>query len=254
VDIAASAISKVFQGPRGEHRVLDSISLEICRGEFVSIVGPSGGGKTTLLRILSGLDTPTQGAVRLDLSRVSEGMALVEQSALLLPWRTLLQNAALGLELREGLAPANLKRVHDLIFDFGLEAFEAYRPDQLSGGMRQRVAVIRALAPKPRILFCDEPFSSVDFVQRLSLNAEFRSRCSVEGITTVFVTHNIDEAIFLGHRVIVLGKNPGTIVGEHLVPDSISEAGPVACRHLPEFTTLFASIWKELREVTDGSK
>src|SRR5215213_545734 len=238
-DIVAIDVSMAFNRGNEKLVVLDSVSLTVVRGSFLSIVGPSGCGKTTLLRILAKLLIPTDGEVWIDPGQVKEGLAYVPQSPLLLPWRTLLQNASLGLELKGKLDPGKVERIKEQIEDFGLSGFEESITTELSGGMAQRAALIRALESKPRILFCDEPFSAIDFVTRLSLTTKFKFQCSVKKMTTVFVTHNIEEAIFLGDQVAVMSGRPGKIVATHSPNLSIGAQDAVECRQSPEFGQLF---------------
>jgi ABC-type nitrate/sulfonate/bicarbonate transport system ATPase subunit len=251
-DIVVEAVSKVFSEGANRLAVLDQISFRVERGAFVCIVGPSGCGKTTLLRILLGLEKPTSGQVIVDQTQVHAGVAYVQQAPSLLPWRTLLQNAALGYELKGTISGARIEFVQGLINRYGLGGFEQSLPHQLSGGMSQRVAVIRALASRPRLLFCDEPFSSIDFVTRLDLNTKFKYMCNVEGITTVFVTHNIEEALFLGDTVIVMSGRPGRIVNTYRPTLSVGREDAVKCRQAPEFAQLFSKIWEDLERHRAG--
>ena len=248
-DVEATDIGKVFGDGRTTLVALESISFKVLRGSFLSIVGPSGCGKTTLLRILADLIKPTSGHVFLDPERKKKGMAYVPQAPMLLPWRTLFQNAALGMELKKSLAPARLERLESKIHAFGLNGFETALPATLSGGMLQRVALIRALESDPEILFCDEPFSAMDFVARLRLNTDFKSMCRVQGITMILVTHNIEEAIFLGDEVLVLSGRPGRLVAKYSPKLSIDGHDAVKCRSSPEFRRLFQQIWNDLESV-----
>lgn len=247
IDIIAQNVGKVFRNGDTSVNAIDSVSLSVQRGRFLSIVGPSGCGKTTLLRILAKLLEPTTGSVELALDRVKSGVAYIPQAAMLLPWRTLLQNAALGSELKGSLNKARIDRIEEQIEHYGLGGFERSLPAELSGGMAQRVAVVRALESRPHILFCDEPFSAVDFVTRLSLNTKFKYLCSIQGITVVFVTHNIEEAIFLGDEVAVLSGRPSRIVQTYEPHLSIANEDAVECRKSPEFAELFIQIWKDLK-------
>ncbi len=231
----------------GKTRVLQDITFSLAKGEALVVVGPSGCGKTTLLRALMGLQKHS-GTVDMDPDVRGEGIGYIDQRAHLLPWRTLRQNAALALELRGCLDRDTLAGVDALIDQYGLWDDRYKLSAELSGGMAQRVAVIRALAAKPGILFCDEPFSAIDFVARLELNGLFRSNCRVRGISTVFVTHNIEEAIFLADRIIVLGGTPARITGSVLEVTDLGarREDPVAIRRSTGFQTLFDQIWHEL--------
>lgn len=246
-DIIVEDLGKVFGTGDDTLKAIESVSFVVPRGRFLSIVGPSGCGKTTLLRILAGLMEPTTGTVKLAPERVNAGVAYIAQSALLLPWRTLLQNAALGLELKGPLSKARVERISSQVNRYGLGGFEKSLPAELSGGMAQRVAVVRALESRPHLLFCDEPFSAIDFVTRLSLNTRFKYMCGVQNITTVFVTHNIEEAIFLGDEVAVMSGRPARIVATYRPKLSVGSEDAVECRKSPEFTELFIQIWRDLK-------
>ena len=246
--VTAKDIGMMFKRGGEDLTVLDSIKLEVGLGSLVTIVGPSGCGKSTLLKILAKLLVPTKGEVWIEPKQLKDGIAYVPQSPLLLPWRTLLQNASLGIELKGQLSSGGLQRIKSRIEAYGLSGFEQSLTTELSGGMAQRVALIRALESKPRILFCDEPFSAINFVTRLSLTTEFKKMCGVENITTVLVTHNIEEAIFLGDKVIVMSGRPGRIIATHHPYLSIGSHDAVECRKAPEFSQLFVQIWEELKD------
>lgn len=246
IDIIVENLGKTFHNAGESVAAIESVSFTVPRGCFLSIVGPSGCGKTTLLRILAGLLEPTAGSVQLAPDRVRAGVAYIPQTSMLLPWRTLLQNAALGIELKGSLSAARVDRIEAEIHRYGLGGFERSLPTELSGGMAQRAAVVRALESRPHILFCDEPFSAIDFVTRLSLNTRFKYMCRVQGITTVFVTHNIEEAIFLGDEVAVMSGRPSRIVARYEPQLSVGSEDAVKCRKSPEFAELFVQIWKDL--------
>ena len=247
LDVDVRNLTKVFQRGSESLIAVQDVSFSVPRGGFLSIVGPSGCGKTTLLRMVAGLLERTSGEVFLDPEREKEGVAFIPQASVLLPWRTLLQNVTLGMELKGSLSITGIERVRSEIEKYGLGGFEDSLPSELSGGMAQRVAVIRALESRPRILFCDEPFSAIDFVTRLELNTRFKFMCRVQAITTVFVTHNIEEAIFLGDEVVVMSNRPARTVVTYTPHLSVGSENAVECRKSPEFATLFQKIWKDLR-------
>lgn len=243
-----NAVTKNFTAEGRSVPALENITFDVHRGEMVCIVGPSGCGKSTLLRILAGLELVSSGTCWVDPEQIREGIAFIPQGTALLPWRTLLQNASLGREVRDGsLNCDRLENILDCIKEYKLEGFEDQFPSELSGGMSQKVALICALQSRPRLLLCDEPFSAVDFVSRLELNTLFKNMCHVEGITTVFVTHNIEEAIFLGDRIVVMSGRPGKVVKIHKTDIAITMHDSVHCRELPEFSDLFIEIWGNLR-------
>jgi NitT/TauT family transport system ATP-binding protein len=249
-DIILEQVSMSFRTKDGRP-VLDSIDLRVPHGELLAIVGPSGCGKSTLLKLIAGLLEPVAGRIHIDADRRRSGISYVPQNVALLPWRTARQNACIGLELQTEanggrLSPVNLEFLDSLFDKWRLRGFEDTYPSELSGGMAQRVALIRSLVSMPSILLCDEPFSAIDFVTRLRLNTEFKSLCKVRQITTVFVTHNIEEAIFLGTRVVVMSGRPGRIVSTYQPRFSKGGNNAVECRKAPEFEPLFQKIWQDL--------
>jgi NitT/TauT family transport system ATP-binding protein len=221
-------VDKVYQTRRGPVEALKDIDLSIGHGEFISLVGRSGCGKTTLLRILAGLLPPTAGSVLADgqsiwrgASRDNEALkrfGLVFQEANLFPWFTVAENVALPLKLR-GVAKADRRsRAEELCEQVGLHGFEGAYPRELSGGMRQRAAIARALSYNPSILLMDEPFGALDALTRDKMNLELQSIHAVAGATVVFVTHSITEAVFLADRVVLLTPRPGRIRSVTPVP------------------------------------
>jgi len=248
LDIKVTDLKKIFIKGIDQLIALEDVSFSVERGKLFCIVGPSGCGKTTLLRILAGLNEPTDGKFWLDPERVALGIAYIQQSPQLLPWRTLLQNAALGAELKKAISPTSIGRIQHEISEYGLEGFENSMPSELSGGMKQRADIIRALESRPNILLCDEPFSAIDFVTRLSLNTKFKKMCRIHGITTVFVTHNIEESIFLADEIAVMSGRPGRIVAGYTPKLSKHSEDAVRCRESPEFSDLFLRIWEDLRD------
>lgn len=224
VKIAVRGLGHEYVNPFTRERVvaLDGVDLEVAEGEFLTVVGPSGCGKTTLLNILAGLIQPTRGAVLLDGRPVTgpgRDRGVVFQEFAILPWRTVERNIAHGLEI-QGVPRAEravvVRRFVELI---RLNGFEKKYPHELSGGMKQRVAVARTLAANPQVMLMDEPFASVDAQTRITLQEELNTIAEATRKTILFVTHNVEEAVFLGDRCCVLSRRPGRV--KALVPVKI---------------------------------
>ena len=230
--------------------VLDSMDLEVAEGEFVSLLGPSGCGKTTLLKIVAGLLQPSQGKVLLDEkeSRApSKEKAMVFQHFNLLPWRTALKNASYGLEVQGVPKDERLERAGQYLKLLGLTAYENHYPSQISGGMKQRVGLARALATEPRLMLMDEPFGALDALTRENLQNELLRITESQGLTVLFVTHSIDEAIFLSNRIVVMGRHPGRKLAEFEVPFEFPRVS-TEIRADPRFGTLRNEVWVLLEE------
>lgn len=206
------AVSKVYQGRTGDVVALDGVDLDVAPGEFVTVVGASGCGKSTLLSIVAGLEQPTSGTVEVD-GRV----ALMFQEATLLPWLTARRNVELALRLRGVPRAERGPRAQSLLETVRLEQWGERRPHELSGGMRQRVALARCLAQDANVVLMDEPLGALDAMTRDHLHDEIERVSQVTGISVLFVTHNMREAVRLGDRVILMGSHPGRIVHEQVV-------------------------------------
>ncbi|HXJ21799.1 MAG TPA: ABC transporter ATP-binding protein [Polyangia bacterium] len=228
----------------GATHALDRVSLRVRLGEFVSLVGPSGCGKSTLLRLVAGFERPTAGSV------TSPGQALgyVFQDATLLPWRTVLDNVELPGQLL-GIAPDERRaQAREALRRVGLASFERHRPAQLSGGMRMRASIARALTLRPRVFLFDEPFGALDEITRERLNEELLSLFVAEPFAGLFVTHSVPESVFLSTRVIVMSARPGRIVADIDVPFPYPRAPEL--RYQPEFAALAGQVSAALREVS----
>lgn len=207
-------ISKSFVVGGGRNTVLDGIDLEIAEGHFVSILGESGCGKTTLLRIAAGLIPPSRGTVTLDdtvVTRPGRNMGFVFQQPVLLEWRTVMENVLLPIEIFQLKVRDFRPKARELLKMVGLGEFESHYPIQLSGGMQQRVAIARALVLAPSLLLMDEPFGALDAITREQMNMELLRIWAMSGTTAIFITHDIAEATFLSDRVVVLGSRPGRV-------------------------------------------
>ena len=217
--IAAANLDKSFGSPQGgDLQALSGIEFDIDIGEFVSIVGPSGCGKSTLLRIISGLTPPTSGTLSVGGESSGVELAYVLQDPTLLPWRRVEENVALPLELRGVEQHERTRRVRDALDMVGLADSAALAPRQLSGGMRMRVSIARALATDPELLLMDEPFGALDELSRQQLNEDLSSMWMRTKWTCLFVTHNIHEALFLSQRVLIMSRRPGRIIAEMEIP------------------------------------
>lgn len=241
--LSINNLSYSYHTPEGEIIALKGITLDLMPGEFISIVGPSGCGKTTLLSLITGLLNPEFGKISIN-GNHSIGYMLQRDS--LLEWRTVYNNILLGLEIQNKKNPETLKLVDRLIRDYGLENFQNSRPSQLSGGMRQRAALIRTLALKPDILLLDEPFSALDYQTRLEVSDDIGRIIRNEKKAAILVTHDISEAIAMGDKVVILSKRPATIKKIMHIKVSIENRTPFNTRSAPEFKELFNDIWKEL--------
>jgi NitT/TauT family transport system ATP-binding protein len=240
-----SHLGKTF----GELQALQDINLAVERGEFIAVVGPSGCGKTTFLRIVAGLEPSTSGEVALD-GRAVRGpggdRGFVFQNDNLLPWRTVFANAIIGREVAGRVGPAERRRTMELLKLVGLEGFEHYHPRQLSGGMRQRVNLARALAIDPQVLLMDEPFSSLDAQTREIMQTELM-RIWEEGRKTVlFVTHQIDEAVFLADRVLVFARRPGRLRENVVI--ALPRPRALAIKRTAEFVRYVDHIWRLIED------
>ena len=212
--VEVSDVTRIFPTPEGEVRALDGISFDVRLGEFLSIVGPSGCGKSTLAMLIAGLMRPTSGVIAVDgraVSRPQTELGIVFQNAVLLAWRSALDNVLLQVEMR-GLAARQYRdRAMELLRSVGLDGFERRLPHELSGGMRQRVAICRALIHDPPLLLMDEPFGALDALTRDQMTIDIQGICARGGKTVLFITHSITEAVFLSDRVIVMTPRPGRI-------------------------------------------
>jgi len=215
---------------------LDRTSLFIEDGEFVSIVGPSGCGKSTLLMIMAGLVQPTEGIVTVNGRKVNgpfPELGIVFQQDALLPWRSVLANVLLQAKVRK-LGERQLEgRARELLAMVGLDGFEHMYPHELSGGMRQRVSICRALLHKPTLLLMDEPFGALDALTRDQLNVDLQRICLELGVTTVFVTHSIEEAVFLSDRMVIMSPRPSTV--KEILSINLPRARKLTVRATPEF-------------------
>lgn len=232
----------------GETTALSNISFQVDKGEFLAIVGPSGCGKSTLLSLISGLLKPESGEIKLHPSNKKVRLGYMLQQDHLLEWRTIWKNILLGPEITGTLTPEKENLAAKLLTDYGLYRFKDKKPGELSGGMKQRAALIRTMVMEPDLLLLDEPFSALDYQTRLMVSADIGSIIREAGITAILVTHDLSEAISLADKIIILTKRPATIKNIIPVNLTISEVSPLAARSAPEFNDLFALLWKEISD------
>lgn len=239
-----------------ETHSLKDISFKLYKNEFISIVGPSGCGKTTLLNLIAGLLPVSSGSIQVtdssstkpsshyDIKNLNIGYML--QKDHLLEWRTIYKNLTLGLEIQHKLDKIHLEIIDDLLKTYGLWEFRNSYPRQLSGGMRQRAALIRTLALSPDLLLLDEPFSALDYQTRLNVSNDIGSIIKEKQISTILVTHDLAEAISMADRVIILSKRPGTIKSIVPIHLSIPNRSPKTARNAPEFNMYYNQIWEAI--------
>ena len=233
----------------GQLVAVDRVSVDIEQGEFFVIVGPSGCGKTTLIRILAGLEPATGGTIEVDTPAGSDRPvnSMVFQGESIFPWMTVWNNAAYGLRMRDAPATIIKERVGHYLDATGLSRFADYYPHQLSGGMKQRVSIARAFANDPEILLMDEPFSALDAQNKVLLQEELLRIWEEQKKTVVFITHSVDEAVFLGDRIMVMTAQPGRV--KSLVPVPLARPrNLIELQKAPEFGELIHRIWSGLRD------
>lgn len=234
----------------GETLALENISFTINPGEFIAIVGPSGCGKSTLLSIIAGLISPESGTILLNnapLSSKKSDIGYMLQKDHLFEWRTILSNVLLGLEVQNRLDITSKEKAMEMLKTYGLDSFANSKPSQLSGGMRQRVALIRTLVLEPALLLLDEPFSALDYQTRINVADDIWKIIKKEQKTAILVTHDLSEAVSMADRVLVLSPRPGRLIKDISIkfPELIDDS-PMYRRNAKDFKAYFNLIWKEL--------
>ena len=243
-------VSLSYHTISGETPALSHISFDLMPGEFLAVVGPSGCGKSTLMNLICGLLIPEEGSVLMNGTALFPGdprIGYMLQKDHLLEWRTIYQNTLLGLEIRKEKTPDKTAYVEEMLKIYGLDKFRDVYPSQLSGGMRQRAALIRTLALKPELLLLDEPFSALDYQTRLNVSNDIGMILRKEHKPAILVTHDISEAISMADRILVLSSRPATVARVISVDFSIKDRTPFTSRSAPEFKYYFNLIWKELK-------
>lgn len=247
--LEVKGISKKYQSKENEILAIENINFRVEKGEFVSIIGPSGCGKSTLLSIIAGLEEKTSGEIYIEgekVENISGKIGYMLQKDCLLEWRTIFSNTMLGLEIKGKNKEEGKMYVENLLKKYNLYEFKDKYPSELSGGMRQRVALIRTLAVKPKILLLDEAFSALDYQTRIMVTNDIYSILKKENMTAIMVTHDISEAISMSDRILVLSKRPGRIKDIHKIDFDIPNRNPINCRQSPKFSQYFDTLWKEL--------
>ncbi len=242
-------ITYSYHTTEGETKALEDVSFSVSEGEFIAIVGPSGCGKSTLLSIICGILKPEKGLIKMNgknLKQSTTNIGYMLQHDHLFEWRTVYHNVLLGLEVRHMLSAKTRKKALELLEQYGLQQFKNSRPSQLSGGMRQRVALIRTLVLEPELLLLDEPFSALDYQTRLTVGNDIGQILKHEHKTAILVTHDLSEAVSLADRVLILTPRPATISKIVDISFELENDTPMHRRNAPEFKNYFNLIWKEL--------
>lgn len=237
-------VSFIYHGKNEETLAISHLDLSILSGEFLGVVGPSGSGKTTLLSLMAGILKPSSGEIITPSGSLSTDVGYMLQRDQLFGWRSIWKNVTLGLELKGKKDKSGYLYAEELLKKYGLYEVKDRYPPELSGGMRQRAALIRTLVLRPRVILLDEPFSALDFQTRLAVGEDVRKIIKGEGLTAVLVTHDISEAISLCDRVAVLSPKPARVKSIH--DTNLSGIGCLEKRAHGEFSTLFGLLWKEL--------
>lgn len=244
-------VSYAYHSPEGETQALVDLSFQIEQGDFVAVIGPSGCGKSTLLSIIAGLLKPEHGSVcvdgkSLEINSINIGYML--QRDYLLEWRSIYKNILLGLEIQHALTKETKRYANELLRLYGLDQFKNSKPSELSGGMRQRAALIRTLVLHPDLLLLDEPFSALDYQTRLNVGDDIGQIIKREKKTALLVTHDLSEAISLADKIIILTKRPASI--DQILPLSFDQENdtPLRRRNTPEFKNYFNKIWEALNK------
>lgn len=254
--IELSHVTHLYLSTTRAFMAVKDINLRVEEGEFICLVGPSGCGKTTLLSLMAGLEKPTAGKISIDgkpIAGPSPQVGYMLQQDYLFNWRTIEDNVFLGLDIQKIRSKESEEYALHLLEEMKLADVRKALPSELSGGMRQRVALVRTLACQPDVLLLDEPFSALDYQTKLKLEDLVFSTLHRHKKTAVLVTHDLSEAIAMGDRVCILSRNPGRISSEIVVPSPVRDAVPFDARNQEDFQNLFHQVWKEMELVSDAA-
>lgn len=246
--LSLDRISYKYRNMSGETCALDPVSFDIEEGSFVSIVGPSGCGKSTLLSIIAGILQPSSGTISYHFNKQNSvrPIGYMLQHDNLLEWRNIYKNCIIGLEINHAVDLQNIQYMKELLNNYDLSSVQDKKPSELSGGMRQRAALIRTLVLRPELLLLDEPFSALDYQTRLMVSEDICKKIRSEKKTTILVTHDLSEAISLSDRIIVLSRGPARIIDDIEIHLSKETNHKLPTRNAPEFQTYFSRIWEAL--------
>ncbi len=245
--LSANAIGMRFEAASGPVEAIGNVSFDLREGEILALVGPSGCGKTTLFNIITGLLAPSRGEIVIASDRAGQDVGYMLQKDLLLPWRSVIDNVILGLEVR-GMTRDKARAIaRDLIEAYGLKGFEDARPSTLSGGMRQRVAIMRTLAFDPAVVLLDEPFSALDFQTRTLLQQDVARIIAERRKSAILITHDIGEAITMADRILVLSTRPSTVIRTMDIEIPRDARDPISLRSDQRYNDYFVSIWEDLQ-------
>lgn len=242
-------VGLTYQTIKTETEAIKDINFNVHHGEFISIVGPSGCGKTTILSMIAGLLKPTTGEISIDgekITKISTNVGYMLQRDNLFEWLSVYQNVCVGIKINKNKNCLSKDKIKNLLKTYGLDGFEKSKPNELSGGMRQRVSLIRTLALNPKLLLLDEPFSALDYQTRISVQNDIYSIIKSENKTVILVTHDISEAISMSNKIVVLTKRPGTIKTIINI-DFDKNLTPLERREIPLFNEYFKVLWEELQ-------
>jgi NitT/TauT family transport system ATP-binding protein len=253
--ITAKGVQKIFYTPTGAIEAVGSVDFSVSAGEFISLLGPSGCGKSTLLMMVAGLEPLTGGSIVIDgipVSRPRRDVGIVYQEPVLLPWKTVLQNVLFPIQIQKLSKADYLEKAHKLLWSVGLGEFLHKKPHELSGGMRQRVAICRALINDPAVLLMDEPFSALDTITREQMSLSLMTLWEEVRKSALFVTHSIRESVYLSDRVLVMGKRPSTVLWAERIPFPRPRA--LSIEETPEFNVICGRLRLKIDEALGGSE